>query len=317
MPHPGGSDLSGPSLTIAFAVEGEPVRLNSAGQWRAAIDRGDLKRDTRVLVEEGGQPTYTGPAAGHEALAAFFSPEAPPPKEPDPEAIDPPSYPDASSPAKSASTSTSAKIDPPAPAPLRTKPVAEPATLKSAASPPEPPPAPPEPLTPPRKPKDKTMGCFLLLAGLVIVVFLISRCGGSFGGAVETRYIERETGLFAEPGGPAVGTAPRGEAITVHIPRDQQPSQIRIEGGRFDGRYLAADAVSPTPRPTLRATGLTKRVRGLGVRVRREPGGQVFEAVNTGDTVYEIGVTPDGWSEIQYGEGVAYVATEFTGRRGR
>ena len=59
-------------------------------------------------------------------------------------------------------------------------------------------------------------------------------------------------------------------------------------------------------------TGRTRTITTDDVRVRADPAGEPLDVVNTGDQVEEIGTTDNGWSEIEYGQGVAYVATRYT-----
>src|SRR5690606_31992144 len=67
-----GDSLSATSISIAFVIEGQTVRLGDPNQWRAAIQNGDLGPATRVVAEEDGHRIYSGAASGFAPVAELF-----------------------------------------------------------------------------------------------------------------------------------------------------------------------------------------------------------------------------------------------------
>lgn len=326
--------MSGSPISIAFVIEGQTVRLGDPNQWRAAVLNGDLTPATRILVAEDGGQIYSGPAAGYEALNPHFeAAEA----QSEAEAGDTPLPEEA--PLVTPTFETSSAADDafvPVPTPE------SPASPGSPTPPPEQPvwqqprqqrwpvqepPAIPRTATaaeaaawragqrplPPRKKKNSGLGCLILIIVLAGGGLAISQCTGDATRQPELLYAERSTNIVGTPDGEPEAILGRGETITVLWPRTGQPQTwLQIEGGRYDGRYILEEALSPRRRPAVIMTGRTRTITTDDVRVRADPAGEPLDVVNTGDQVEEIGTTDNGWSEIEYGQGVAYVATRYT-----
>ncbi|HUH09640.1 MAG TPA: hypothetical protein VLZ73_03730, partial [Brevundimonas sp.] len=79
--------MSATSISIAFVIEGQTVRLGDPNQWRAAIQNGDLGPATRVVAEEDGHRIYSGAASGFAPVAELF--EDMPEEEGPPSVVDP------------------------------------------------------------------------------------------------------------------------------------------------------------------------------------------------------------------------------------
>lgn len=314
--------MSSTSISIAFVIEGQTVKLGDPNQWRAAIQNDDLVPATRVVAEEDGHRIYSGAASGFAPLAELFEdmpqveaapvvveaaetsvPTAP---EPVPEAA-PPVAPAASEPtpaAPPASTSTPPPATQAQPRPVpRTATAAQAAAYRAGLRPqPE----------PPRK-KASGLGCLLLLIVLGGLIFLIAQCTGDASRQPQVRYAETATGVASRPDGPVDASLERGDSVTVLWPRTGQPQAwLEVKGGRFDGRYVREEALSSVRRPAITATDRARVVTTDNVRVRADPDGEPIGVANTGDQVHEIGMTSNGWSEIQRGEGVAYIASRYT-----
>lgn len=324
--------MSGSPISIAFVIEGQTVRLGDPNQWRAAVLNGDLTPATRIVVAEDGGQIYSGPAAGYEGLNSHF--EAAQVKD-EPAADDAP--PAAESPVVTPTFETSSAADDafvpvpstealaaPAPAPElpvwqqprpQRWPVQEPPAIPRTATAAEAAAwrAGQRPLPPPKKKSNAGLGCLILIVVLAGAGLLLSRCTGDATRRAEVRYAEVQTAVTDGPDGSAQAMLGRGDTVTVLWPRTGQPQDwLQIQGGRFDGRYVRTEALSDRRRPTIVLTDRTRTITTEDVRVRADPAGEPLDVVNTGDQVHEIGVTDNGWSEIEYGQGVAYVATRYT-----
>lgn len=314
--------MSSTSISIAFVIEGQTVKLGDLNQWRAAIQNGDLFPATRVVAEEDGHRVYSGAASGFAPLAELFEDlpqgDAEPvvveavemtvPTVPEPVAEAAPPV----DPAPSAPTST--PTPPPAPPPQlqpqpQPRPVPRTATAAQAAAyraglRPQP--------EAPRK-KASGLGCLLLLIVLGGLIFLIAQCTGDASRRPQVRYAEIATGVASRPDGPVDASLERGDSVTVLWPRTGQPQAwLEVKGGRFNGRYVREEALSSVRRPAIETTDRKRVVTTDNVRVRADPDGEPIDVANTGDQVQEIGTTSDGWSEITHGEGVAYIASRYT-----
>lgn len=324
--------MSGSPISIAFVIEGQTVRLGDPNQWRAAVLNGDLTPATRIVVAEDGGQIYSGPAAGYEGLNPHFeAAEA----QGEPAADDTPSA--AESPVVTPTFETSSAADdafvpvPPPGSPATPTPPPELPVWQQPRPPRWPvqePPAIPRtataaeaaawragqrPLPPPKKKTNSGLGCLILIIILAGGGLAISQCTGDATRQPELLYAERSTSIVGTPDGEPEAILGRGETITVLWPRTGQPQTwLQIEGGRYDGRYILEEALSPRRRPAVVMTGRTRTITTDDVRVRAEPAGEPLDVVNTGDQVEEIGTTDNGWSEIEYGQGVAYVATRYT-----
>lgn len=312
--------MSSTSISIAFVIEGQTVKLGDPNQWRAAIQNGDLSSATRVVAEEDGHRIYSGAASGFAPLADLL--EHVPQGEAAPvvvEAVEtnvqttPEPVAEAAAPvdpAASAPTPTPPPAPPPQPTPqAQPRPVPRTATAAQAAAyraglRPQP--------EAPRK-KASGLGCLLLLIVLGGLIFLIAQCTGDASRQPQVRYAEIATGVASRPDGPVDARLARGDSVTVLWPRTGQPQAwLEIKGGRFDGRYVREESLSSVRRPAIDATGRKRVVTTDNVRVRADPAGEPINVANMGDEVQEIGVTSDGWSEIVHGEGVAYIASRYT-----
>lgn len=307
--------MSSTSISIAFVIEGQTVRLGDPNQWRAAIQNGDLGPATRVVAEEDGHRIYSGAASGFAPVADLF--EDLPQEAPTPLDVAPPDVPPVEpsvpiTPESAAEAASPPQTPPPAPAPApqpQPRPVPRTATAAQAAAyraglRPQP--------EPPRK-KASGLGCLLLLIVLGGLIFLIAQCTGDASRQPQVRYAEIATGVASRPDGPVDASLARGDSVTVLWPRTGQPQAwLEIKGGRFDGRYVREESLSSVRRPAIDATGRKRIVTTDNVRVRADPAGEPINVANMGDQVQEIGVTSDGWSEIVHGEGVAYIASRYT-----
>lgn len=308
--------MSATSISIAFVIEGQTVRLGDPNQWRAAIQNGDLGPATRVVAEEDGHRIYSGAASGFAPVAELF--EDMPEEEGPPSAVDPvegsvPTTPEpaveATPPVEPAATAPAPVPTPPPTPPMAPRPVPRTATAAQAAAyraglRPQP--------EPPRK-KASGLGCLLLLVVLGGLIFLIAQCTGDASRRPQVRYAEIATGVASRPDGPVDASLERGDSVTVLWPRTGQPQAwLEVKGGRFDGRYVREEALSSVRRPAIDATDRKRVVTTDNVRVRADPDGEPIDVANMGDQVQEIGVTSDGWSEIVHGEGVAYIASRYT-----
>lgn len=312
--------MSATSISIAFVIEGQTVKLGDPNQWRAAIQNGDLGPTTRVVAEEDGHRVYSGAASGFAPVADMF--EDLPQGEgeaPVVEAVET-AVPTTPAPVAEAAvpvdTAPAAATPPPAPTPTpqpapqaQPRPVPRTATAAQAAAyraglRPQP--------EPPRK-KASGLGCLILLIVLGGLIFLIAQCTGDASRQPQVRYAEIATGVASRPDGPVDASLDRGDSVTVLWPRTGQPQAwLEIKGGRFDGRYVREEALSSVRRPAIDATDRRRVVTTDNVRVRADPDGEPINVANMGDQVQEIGVTSDGWSEIVHGEGVAYIASRYT-----
>lgn len=322
--------MSGSPISIAFVIEGQTVRLGDPNQWRAAVLHGDLTPATRIVVAEDGGQIYSGPAAGYEGLKPLFdAAEAQDELTPD----DLP--PTAETPVVTPTFETSSAADdafvpvPPAgatatpppelpvwqqPRPQRW-PVQEPPAIPRTATAAEAEAwrAGQRPLPPPKKKNNAGLGCLVMVVVLAGAGLLISRCTGDATRRAEVRYAEVQTAVTDGPDGAPRATLNRGDTITVLWPRTGQPQEwLQVQGGRLDGGYVRQEALSDRRRPTIVLTDRTRIITTEDVRVRADPAGEPVDMANTGDQVHEIGVTDNGWSEIEYGQGVAYVATRYT-----
>jgi hypothetical protein len=308
--------LSATSISIAFVIEGQTVKLSDPNQWRAAIQNDDLVPATRVVAEEDGHRIYSGAASGFAPLAELF--EDMPQGEAEPVVVEAVETTVPTTPVPVAETAT--PVDPAASAPTPTpppqhtppaqpRPVPRTATAAQAAAyraglRPQP--------EAPRK-KASGLGCLLLLIVLGGLIFLIAQCTGDASRRPQVRYVEIATGVASRPDGPVDANLERGDSVTVLWPRTGQPQAwLEVKGGRFNGRYVREEALSSVRRPAIEATGRKRVVTTDNVRVRADPDGEPIDVANTGDQVQEIGVTSDGWSEITHGEGVAYIASRYT-----
>lgn len=324
--------MSGSPISIAFVIEGQTVRLGDPNQWRAAVLHGDLTPATRIVVAEDGGQIYSGPAAGYEGLNPHFeAAEA----QGEPAADDTP--PAAESPVVTPTFETSSAADdafvpvPPTESPATPTPPPELPVWQQPRPPRWPvqePPAIPRtataaeaaawragqrPLPPPKKKNNAGLGCLVLIVVLAGAGLLLSRCTGDATRRAEVRYAEVQTAVMDGPDGSPQAMLGRGDTVTVLWPRTGQPQDwLQIQGGRLDGRYVRTEALSDRRRPTIVLTDRTRTITTEDVRVRADPAGEPLDVVNTGDQVHEIGVTDNGWSEIEYGQGVAYVATRYT-----
>lgn len=324
--------MSGSPISIAFVIEGQTVRLGDPNQWRAAVLHGDLTPATRIVVAEDGGQIYSGPAAGYEGLNPHFeAAEA----QGEPAADDTP--PAAESPVVTPTFETSSAADdafvpvPPTESPATPTPPPELPVWQQPRPPRWPvqePPAIPRtataaeaaawragqrPLPPPKKKNNAGLGCLVLIVVLAGAGLLLSRCTGDATRRAEVRYAEVQTAVTDGPDGSPQAMLGRGDTVTVLWPRTGQPQDwLQIQGGRLDGRYVRTEALSDRRRPTIVLTDRTRTITTEDVRVRADPAGEPLDVVNTGDQVHEIGVTDNGWSEIEYGQGVAYVATRYT-----
>lgn len=324
--------MSGSPISIAFVIEGQTVRLGDPNQWRAAVLNGDLTPATRIVVAEDGGQIYSGPAAGYEGLDPHFEAAA---AQDEPAADNTP--PAAESPVVTPTFETSSAADdafvpvPPPGSPAAPTPPPELPVWQQPRPPRWPvqePPAIPRtataaeaaawragqrPLPPPKKKTNSGLGCLILIIILAGGGLAISQCTGDATRQPELLYAERSTSIVGTPDGEPEAILGRGETITVLWPRTGQPQTwLQIEGGRYDGRYILEEALSPRRRPAVVMTGRTRTITTDDVRVRADPAGEPLDVVNTGDQVEEIGTTDNGWSEIEYGQGVAYVATRYT-----
>lgn len=308
--------MSATSISIAFVIEGQTVRLGDPNQWRAAIQNGDLVAATRIVAEEDGHRIYSGAASGFAPVADLF--EGGPEEEGPPSAVDPaegavPTTPEpaveAAPPVEPAAPAPAPAPTPPPTPPVAPRPVPRTATAAQAAAyraglRPQP--------EAPRK-KASGLGCLLLLIVLGGLIFLIAQCTGDASRQPQVRYAEIATGVASRPDGPVDASLARGDSVTVLWPRTGQPQAwLEIKGGRFDGRYVREESLSSVRRPAIDATGRKRVVTTDNVRVRADPAGEPISVANMGDQVQEIGVTSDGWSEIVHGEGVAYIASRYT-----
>lgn len=327
--------MSGSPISIAFVIEGQTVRLGDPNQWRAAVSNGDLTPATRIVVAEDGGQIYSGPAGGYNELKHLFetvderdepsaddaplaseSPVVTPTFEA-PSAAD-----DAFVPVPPSETAAQVQAEQPVwqqPRPQRW-PVQEPPAIPRTATAAE-----AEawrtgrrPLPPPKKKNNAGLGCLVLIIILAGAGLAISRWTGDATRQPELLYAERTTEIVGVPDGEAEATLGRGETITVLWPRTGQPQTwLQIEGGRYDGRYVREEALSPRRRPSIVMTGRVRTITTDDVRVRAEPAGEPLDVANAGDRIQEIATTDNGWSEIEYGQGVAYVATRYTRAPGR
>ncbi len=320
--------MSGSPISIAFVIEGQTVRLGDPNQWRAAVKHGDLTPATRIVVAEDGGQIYSGPAAGYDGLKPVFEAE----KGPDEIAPDnvPAETPVVTPRFETPSTSDNAFVPvPPSEAAVQSPPetlvwqqprpqrwpVQEPPAIPRTATAAE-----AEawrngqrPLPPPKKKNNAGLGCLVTVVVLAGAGLLISRCTGDATREAEVRYAEVQTAVTDGPDGVTQTTLARGDRITVLWPRTGQPQEwVQVQGGQFDGRYVRSEAVSERRRPALVLTNRTRTITTDEVRVRADPAGEPLDVVNAGDQVEEIGVTDNGWSEIEYGQGVAYVASRYT-----
>ncbi len=324
--------MSGSPISIAFVIEGQTVRLGDPNQWRAAVSNGDLTPATRVVVAEDGGQIYSGPASGYEGLKPQFeaaearddSTPGDPPSATEPPVVMPTF--EASSAAGDAfvpvpPSETPASPTPPPELPVWQQPrpqrwpVQEPPAIPRTATAAEAAAwrAGQRPLPPPKKKNNAGLGCLVLVVVLAGAGLLLSRCTGDATRRAEVRYAEVQTAVTDGPDGSPQATLGRGDSITVLWPRTGQPQDwLQVQGGRFDGRYVRTEALSDRRRPTIVLTDRTRTITTEDVRVRADPAGEPLDVVNTGDQVHEIGVTDNGWSEIEYGQGVAYVATRYT-----
>lgn len=310
--------MSATSISIAFVIEGQTVRLGDPNQWRAAIQNGDLGPATRVVAEEDGHRVYSGAASGFAPVADLF--EDLPEGEGDAPVVEAVETADPTRPAPVAEAAAPVDAAPPAPPPAQTptpqpapqaqpRPVPRTATAAQAAAyraglRPQP--------EPPRK-KASGLGCLLLLIVLGGLIFLIAQCTGDASRQPQVRYAEIATGVASRPDGPVDASLARGDSVTVLWPRTGRPQAwLEVKGGRFDGRYVREEALSSVRRPAIDATDRKRVVTTDNVRVRADPDGEPINVANMGDQVQEIGVTSDGWSEIVHGEGVAYIASRYT-----
>ena len=326
--------MSGSPISIAFVIEEQTVRLGDPNQWRAAVSNGDLTPATRIVVAEDGGQIYSGPAGGYEGLNPHFEAA---------DTLDEPTAEDlplaAEEPVITPTFEASSAADddfvpvptPESPAHPMPTPTAEVPAWQQPRSqrwPVQEPPAIPRtataaeaaawragqrPLPPPKKKNNSGLGCLILIVILAGGGLAISQCTGDATRQPELLYAERSTAIVGTPDGEPEATLGRGETITVLWPRTGQPQTwLQIEGGRYDGRYVLEEALSPRRRPAVVMTGRTRTITTEDVRVRADPAGEPLDVVNTGDQVREIGVTDNGWSEIEYGQGVAYVASRYT-----
>ena len=308
--------MSAKSISIAFVIEGQTVKLGDPNQWRAAIQNDDLVPTTRVVAEEDGRRIYSGAASGFAPLTELFQdmPEgeaespaadavettAPTTSEAVVETALPVETP-TSEPLASAASPTVPQVMP-LPVP-RTATAAQAAAYRAGQR--------PQPVSP-RK-KASGLGCLLLLIVLGGLIFLIAQCTGDASRQPQVRYAEVATGVASRPEGPEDASLERGDSVTVLWPRTGQPAAwLQIKGGRFDGRYVREETLSSARRPALRLTDRTRVVTTDNVRVRADPDGEPISVANMGDQVHEIGVTSDGWSEIKHGDGAAYIASRYT-----
>lgn len=322
--------MSGSPISIAFVIEGQTVRLGDPNQWRAAVLHGDLTPATRIVVAEDGGQIYSGPAAGYEGLKPLFeaseAQDEPTPDDLPPAAETPivtPTF-ETSSAADDAFVPVPSLNSNPQPAPElpawqqprpQRWPVQEPPAIPRTATAAEAEAwrAGQRPLPPPKKKNSAGLGCLIMVVMLAGAGLLISRCTGDATRRAEVRYAEVQTAVTDGPDGSPQAMLGRGDTITVLWPRTGLPQDwLQVQGGRFDGRYVRSEALSDRRRPTLVLTDRTRTITTEDVRVRADPAGEPLDVVNTGDQVHEIGVTDNGWSEIEYGQGVAYVATRYT-----
>lgn len=306
--------MSSTSISIAFVIEGQTVKLGDPNQWRAAIQNDDLVPTIRVVAEEDGHRIYSGAASGFAPLAELF--EDMPQEEPTPSVVQAvePSVPITPEAVVEAAIPVETPAPPPAPTPPPTlqaqpQPVPRTATAAQAAAyraglRPQP--------EAPRK-KASGLGCLLLLIVLGGLIFLIAQCTGDASRRPQVRYAEIATGVASRPDGPVDASLERGDSVTVLWPRTGQPQAwLEVKGGRFNGRYVREEALSSVRRPAIETTDRKRVVTTDNVRVRADPDGEPIDVANMGDQVREIGVTSDGWSEITHGEGVAYIASRYT-----
>ena len=323
--------MSGSPISIAFVIEGQTVRLGDPNQWRAAVLNGDLTPATRVVVAEDGGQIYSGPASGYEGLEPLFEAaeirDEPTTGDPIPVAETPVITPtfksssvadDAFVPVPPSEASAPPTLPPELPVWQQPRPqrwpVQEPPAIPRTATAAEAAAwrAGQRPLPPPKK-NNAGLGCLVLIVVLAGAGLLLSRCTGDATRRAEVRYAEVQTAVTDGPDGSPQATLGRGDSITVLWPRTGQPQDwLQVRGGRFDGRYVRTEALSDRRRPTIVLTDRTRTITTEDVRVRADPAGEPLDVVNTGDQVHEIGVTDNGWSEIEYGQGVAYVATRYT-----
>lgn len=321
--------MSGSSISIAFVIEGQTVRLGDPNQWRAAVLNGDLTPATRIVVAEDGGQIYSGSAGGYDGLKSLFEAA----DEPTPDDMSPV----AETPVVTPTFKTSSAADdafvpvPPTEAPASSTPPPELPVWQQPRPqrwPVQEPPAIPRtataaeaaswrvgqrPLPPPKKKNNAGLGCLVLIVVLAGAGLLLSRCTGDATRRAEVRYAEVQTAVTDGPEGSPQAMLGRGDTVTVLWPRTGQPQDwLQVQGGRFDGRYVRTEALSDRRRPTIVLTDRTRTITTEDVRVRADPAGEQLDVVNTGDQVHEIGVTDNGWSEIEYGQGVAYVATRYT-----
>lgn len=325
-----GSFLSGSPISIAFVIEGQTVRLGDPNQWRAAVLHGDLTPATRIVVAEDGGQIYSGPALGYDGLKHLFetvderdeplADDAPPASESPvvtPTFEAPSAADDAFVPVPPSETAAQVQAEQPVwqrPRPQRW-PVQEPPAIPRTATAAEAEAwrAGRRPLPPPKKKNNPGLGCLVLIVVLAGAGLAISQCTGDATRQPELLYAERTTEIVGVPDGETEATLGRGETITVLWPRTGQPQTwLQIEGGRFDGRYVREEALSPRRRPAVVMTDRARTITTNDVRVRAEPAGEPLDVANAGDQVQEIATTENGWSEIEYGQGVAYVATRYT-----
>jgi hypothetical protein len=320
--------LSGSPISIAFVIEGQTVRLGDPNQWRAAVKHGDLTPMTRIVVAEDGGQVYSGPASGYEGLKSMFqadeASEHPPVVDDSAPGQSPVITPAFEAPAPTVASSASAPDLTPNPAPElpvwqqprpQRWPVPEPPTIPrtATAADAEAWRAGQRPLPPPKKKNNAGLGCLVLIVVLAGAGLLLSRCAGDATRRAEVRYAETQTVVTDGPDGAPRAMLNRGDTITVLWPRTGQPQEwLQVQGGRLDGGYVRQEALSDRRRPTIVLTDRTRTITTEDVRVRADPAGEPLDVVNTGDQVREIGVTENGWSEIEYGQGVAYVATRYT-----
>lgn len=320
--------MSGSPISIAFVIEGQTVRLGDPNQWRAAVKHGDLTPMTRIVVAEDGGQVYSGPASGYEGLKSLFQAEEasehPPVVDDSAPGQSPVITPAFEAPAPTVASSASAPDPTPNPAPElpvwqqprpQRWPVPEPPTIPrtATAADAEAWRAGQRPLPPPKKKNNAGLGCLVLIVVLAGAGLLLSRCAGDATRRAEVRYAETQTVVKDGPDGAPRAMLNRGDTITVLWPRTGQPQEwLQVQGGRLDGGYVRQEALSDRRRPTIVLTDRTRTITTEDVRVRADPAGEPLDVVNTGDQVREIGVTENGWSEIEYGQGVAYVATRYT-----